>query len=67
MTLTERGYVIQWPDGKLEAYTFASNRHDCWKVLCGDSSDKFQKAKRDVCKRYDLRCVPAVRTIETEE
>jgi hypothetical protein len=30
------GYVLLWPDGTVQAFSFASNRHDSWASICTD-------------------------------
>ena len=54
------GYVLQWPDGTVQADSFASNRHDCW------ASQISTERGRRQWKKVGLRCVPARRTIAVE-
>lgn len=75
MTLTEHGYIIQFEvahraSKRMERFprpdTFATNRHACWIRACGSDRSWFER-NRARWKELGARCVPATRTIETEE
>jgi len=58
------GYVLQWPDGTLQAYSFASNRHDSWASICTDSEEG--RIAKKGWQKVGVRCVRARNTIAVE-